>query len=281
MALRRRALARDGARARTGRERAAHYDAPARRRSRTPSTAPTCGDDGLIEGDTQTATCSRCTFDLLPEELRARAAERLVADIERHDGHLTTGFIGVGLLCPCSPRPATPTSRTGCCSTTRSLVGLLDPARRDDDLGALGRLDRGRAASRPPRMNSFNHYSLGSVGEWLYEHVAGIRAAAPGYGHVVIRPSPASSTWPSASYRPCAGRSRAPGGARATAFQLEVEIPANVTATVCCSPAPPPPRTRTACTPSAATATTGRSTRLGALPLQRRAHARPGHGLTG
>jgi hypothetical protein len=25
-----------------------------------------------------------------------------------------------------------------------------------------------------PAMNSFNHYSLGSVGEWLYRHVAGI-----------------------------------------------------------------------------------------------------------
>ncbi len=39
-------------------------------------------------------------MDLIPEDLRARAAERLVADIARHDCHLTTGFVGVGLLCP-------------------------------------------------------------------------------------------------------------------------------------------------------------------------------------
>jgi alpha-L-rhamnosidase len=30
------------------------------------------------------------------------------------------------------------------------------------------------AGFQTPMMNSFNHYSLGSVGQWLYEHVAGI-----------------------------------------------------------------------------------------------------------
>ena len=37
-------------------------------------------------------------------------------------------------------------------------------------------------------MNSFNHYSLGSVGEWLYQSVAGIRALEPGYERVLIAP---------------------------------------------------------------------------------------------
>ena len=39
-------------------------------------------------------------MDLLPDELRPRAAERLVENIERHDGHLTTGFVGVGCCAP-------------------------------------------------------------------------------------------------------------------------------------------------------------------------------------
>jgi len=39
-------------------------------------------------------------------------------------------------------------------------------------------------------MNSFNHYSLGSVGQWLYEYVAGIRALEPGYARVLIAPEP-------------------------------------------------------------------------------------------
>jgi alpha-L-rhamnosidase len=39
-------------------------------------------------------------------------------------------------------------------------------------------------------MNSFNHYSLGSVGEWLYRHVAGIELdpAVPGFKQFIVRP---------------------------------------------------------------------------------------------
>ena len=54
-------------------------------------------------------------------------------------------------------------------------------------------------------MNSFNHYSLGSVGQWLYEHVAGIRAAEPGYGHVLIAPEPGELEWARATYRSVRG----------------------------------------------------------------------------
>jgi alpha-L-rhamnosidase len=39
-------------------------------------------------------------------------------------------------------------------------------------------------------MNSFNHYSLGSVGEWLFRHVAGIELdpETPGFQRFVLRP---------------------------------------------------------------------------------------------
>ena len=111
-------MARDRARAR------AAPDARRTTRRCTATSSPPSrayvGDDGLVEGDTQTAYLLALHMDLLPEELRARAAERLVADIERHDGHLTTGFLGVGAAVPgADARPATPTSPTGSCSTRR------------------------------------------------------------------------------------------------------------------------------------------------------------------
>jgi alpha-L-rhamnosidase len=47
-------------------------------------------------------------------------------------------------------------------------------------------------------MNSFNHYSLGSVGDWLYGHVAGI-GQTPGsvaYRDLLLRPTPGGKlTW--------------------------------------------------------------------------------------
>src|SRR5690606_28723320 len=41
-----------------------------------------------------------------------------------------------------------------------------------------------------PEMNSFNHYALGTVGEWLYQHAAGIQLLpdAPGYRNFAVRP---------------------------------------------------------------------------------------------
>jgi alpha-L-rhamnosidase len=41
-----------------------------------------------------------------------------------------------------------------------------------------------------PMMNSFNHYSLGSVGEWLFRHVAGIELDPdlPGFQRFVLKP---------------------------------------------------------------------------------------------
>ena len=40
-------------------------------------------------------------------------------------------------------------------------------------------------------MNSFNHYAYGSVGQWLYQNVAGITPLAPGYSVIGMKPMPA------------------------------------------------------------------------------------------
>jgi len=41
-----------------------------------------------------------------------------------------------------------------------------------------------------PSMNSFNHYSYGAIGDWMYRVVAGIDTYedAPGYKHIEIHP---------------------------------------------------------------------------------------------
>ena len=40
-------------------------------------------------------------------------------------------------------------------------------------------------------MNSFNHYGLGSIGDWLYDEVGGLAPAAPGYKRLRVQPSTA------------------------------------------------------------------------------------------
>jgi alpha-L-rhamnosidase len=190
------------------------------------------GDDAYIEGDTQTVYLLALHMGLLPHEIRPRAAERLVENIRRNGGHLTTGFVGVGLLCP-----------------TLSEAGYGDIAHElltTDTFPSWGYSIRHGATTiwerwdgwtddrgfQTPAMNSFNHYSLGSIGQWLYEYVAGIRAAKPGYEHVLIAPEPGELEWARATYRSVRGPITSAWRQDGDTFSLEVEIPPNVTATV-------------------------------------------------
>jgi alpha-L-rhamnosidase len=58
-------------------------------------------------------------------------------------------------------------------------------------------------------MNSFNHYSLGSVGDWLFGRVAGIDQSADSvaYQHLLLRPLPGGRlTWARAHQETARGR---------------------------------------------------------------------------
>ncbi|CAO0832423.1 hypothetical protein SMICM17S_10156 [Streptomyces microflavus] len=53
-----------------------------------------------MQGDTQTAYVLALSMDLLSDQERATAADRLVALIEAKDWHLSTGFLGTPRLLP-------------------------------------------------------------------------------------------------------------------------------------------------------------------------------------
>jgi alpha-L-rhamnosidase len=146
--------------------------------------------DGRITADTQTAYLLALAFDLLPQELRQAALGHLVADISSLGWHLSTGFIGISHLNP-----------------QLTLAGRDDVAYRlllQDTYpswlypvkhGATTIWERWNGWTHEegffnPHMNSFNHYSLGSVGEWLFRHVAGIELdpEEPGFRRFVLQP---------------------------------------------------------------------------------------------
>jgi alpha-L-rhamnosidase len=54
-------------------------------------------------------------------------------------------------------------------------------------------------------MNSFNHYAYGSIGEWLYQYIAGLNPdeQQPGYRHFVLSPHPGGGlTWAKVEFIP-------------------------------------------------------------------------------
>ncbi len=145
--------------------------------------------NGAIRGDTQTAYILALQFALLPESLRAPVAQRLINNV-KETGHLTTGFVGVGLICP-----------------TLAQIGRSDLAWQllltDSYPSWLFSVENGATTIwerwdgwtpekgfQDSSMNSFNHYSFGSVGAWLYSGAAGIELdeAHPGYKHFSLRP---------------------------------------------------------------------------------------------
>jgi hypothetical protein len=82
-------------------------------------------------------------------------------------------------------------------------------------------------------MNSLNHYSFGSVGEYLYGMVGGIQPAASGYKQIHIQPVIREGlTWAKTSYDSICGKIATAWKVEADKLELDVIIPANTTATV-------------------------------------------------
>ena len=90
----------------------------------------------------------RLQFDLLPEELRPAAAERLARDV-RERKHLTTGFVGTPYLCHVLSRHGYIDEAYMLLNRERvSFLAVPGQAGRDDHLGTLGRPEAGRRRSR-------------------------------------------------------------------------------------------------------------------------------------
>ena len=84
-------------------------------------------------------------------------------------------------------------------------------------------------------MNSFNHYAIGAVGEWMYRVILGINNddARPAYEHFVIHPYPGGGLkWAKGSYDSIRGTIESRWSVAGGKLRLDVRIPANTTATV-------------------------------------------------
>ncbi len=84
-------------------------------------------------------------------------------------------------------------------------------------------------------MNSFNHYSLGSVGQWLYQYVAGIAVDEehPGYRHFLLRPYPGDDiTYAQAEFSSINGKIVSHWQQDGDILDFHVVIPPNTSATV-------------------------------------------------
>lgn len=147
---------------------------------------------GRLAVETQTGHVVALYMDIVPEAFRARTIRDLRAKLAERDDHLCTGFVGTPYLC-----------------RVLSDQGLNDLAYKlllhndypswlyEVEMGATTIWERWNSvlpdgSISGTGMNSLNHYAYGSVVEWMYRNMCGLRPdeAAPGFRHFTLAPQP-------------------------------------------------------------------------------------------
>jgi alpha-L-rhamnosidase len=189
---------------------------------------------GEYHPDSATAYSLAIEFGLLADdERRARAGERLVGLVRDNGYRISTGFVGTPLICDalCSVGRHETAYRLllerSCPSWLFPLtMGATTIWERWDALRPDGTLN-------PGHMNSFNHYALGAVADWMHRTIGGLAPAEPGYRKLEIRPVPGGGlTHASARHRTPYGVAAVSWRLAGGVLEVEATVPPNTTARV-------------------------------------------------
>ena len=183
-------------------------------------------NDGKILSDTQTSYVLAYSFGIIDKDLAHKNLERKFME---DDFKLTTGFLGIKFLLPtlCD---------VGLCDIAYTLIknkeypgwiySVLNGATTiwehwDSFTEEKGILDG---------MNSFNHYSLGSCTEWMYEYCLGIRPDREKVGFQKVKFAPCFDfsgeiTWAKGHYDTDFGRISVFWKKVDNAFEYRVIVP--------------------------------------------------------
>jgi alpha-L-rhamnosidase len=188
---------------------------------------------GRVGTCSQTSYILALKFNLLPEDLREKAAGFLVNDIKSRGNHLSTGFLGTVYICH-------ELTRAGYTDVAYDLLlqetypSWLYPVK----MGATTiweRWDGQKTDStfQDAGMNSFNHYAYGAIGDWMYRVSAGIEAMTPGYKQILIQPRPSKKLgYAKASFESPYGTIASGWERKEGKIILRIKIPANTKATI-------------------------------------------------
>jgi alpha-L-rhamnosidase len=185
-------------------------------------------EDGRVEGDTQTAYLATLFTGIAQSSLRANMVDRLVKNIEEHDNHLTTGFLGTPfLMFVLDENDRSDLAFKLLLSDTYPSWGYMVKK------GATTWWERWNGDTGDPSMNSYNHYAFGSVMAWVYRRAAGIDtdATGPGYHHLTISPH-FDSALPQLHTEYDSAYGTIVSDWQQSTHRYTITIPANTTATV-------------------------------------------------
>lgn len=181
------------------------------------------------KGDTQTGYVLALHMNLLPDALRAAAAQKLADKIEASHGLLSTGFLGTPYLLE---------ELTGTGHAKLAYKLLLNTEYPSWGYlvghGATTMWERwnGDQMKNDPSMNSYNHYAYGAVADWIYRYAAGVDATPldAGFHTVALHPVfDARMGWVRLDYASAYGTIHSDWKVNGATAEWHVTIPANTT----------------------------------------------------
>ncbi len=178
-------------------------------------------DDPYVE----TAQILPLAFGLVPDAQRKTVADRLADDIVHNRGyHAYVGVLGARYVLPVL-------TETGHLDVAyRVATQTTEPSWGywTDTLGFTALGEHWFAATR-----SRSHHMFGSIVQWFYEDLAGIRPSEPGYRTIEIRPEvPAGLDHVAATYDSVRGAIAVAWRQSDRGLDLEVTVPANARARI-------------------------------------------------
>ena len=186
-----------------------------------------------FEGHTQTAYANAIYMNMLSPSNELKAGNFLAALIHGNGGKLSTGFLGV--------RPLLPSlSATGHSDAAYQLLLSTEYPSWGFEVinGATTIWERwnsyikGKGFENNAGMNSFNHYAFGSVNEWMFGNMAGIKVNQAGYRTFTIKPeiAPAGINYVRATYHSMNGGIVSSWEREGNQISLQVSVPVNTKA---------------------------------------------------
>lgn len=138
-----------------------------------------------LKDRSQTLYALALQYGVFTKSEKKTAINELVNDIESRKTHLSTGFLGTPVLLPAL-------SDAGRDDIAKKLLLNRDYPSWGYMLakGATTIWELWNSDTEGPGMNSRNHFAYGSVVEWIFGYLAGIRPLEPGFRKVLIQPRP-------------------------------------------------------------------------------------------
>jgi alpha-L-rhamnosidase len=186
-----------------------------------------------IVGDTQSGYALALAFDMLPKNQRAQAVAHMVEAVEKYDRHISTGFVSTIQLMHAL-------TAAGYQKVAYQLLNnkTFPSWGYSIEQGATTIWERwdGYVKGRgfqDPGMNSFNHYTFGSVSDWMWKNIVGIDTVGPAFKRIVIHPRVGGGLeWAKGTYESVRGPIGVDWKKTGERLSIDISIPPNSTATV-------------------------------------------------